>query len=82
MSGVDLDRVRLPKVGAIVRVRTAYEVYQGEFVGIVPGRTDAPKSRDRSPKLALRTDAMSAQLAQADICEPPKVLKRAPRGKA
>jgi hypothetical protein len=82
MSAINLDTMRLPKRGAVVRVRTAIGTYEGELVGIVPARSDAAKAKDRRPKLALRNSAMSVQLAERDIRERPTVVRRAPRGAA
>lgn len=79
-SPFNLDRARLPRAGAVVEVTTPFEVMRGEFVGVVPGRGDASAVRDRRPKLAIRTDAMSAAVPERDI-RAVRVVKRAPARK-
>jgi hypothetical protein len=78
MSAVDLDRVRLPRAGAIVEVTTAFELYRGELIGVLPGRDDAAAVKDRRPKLALRNAAMSVALRESDI-RAIRTVRRAPR---
>lgn len=76
----NIDHARLPKVGAVVEITTGFEVMRGAYVGVVPGHDDAPAVKDRRPKLAVRTETMSATVPERDI-RGVRVVKRAPRRK-
>jgi hypothetical protein len=76
----NLDTARLPRIGSTVAVRTPFQVFVGELVGVVPALSEHGPVRNRRPKLALRNDAMSAAIPEGEIREVRTLKrKRAPR---
>lgn len=79
-TAYNLDTARLPRAGSTVAIRTPFELFVGELVGIIPTLSDHGPVRDRRPKLAIRNEAMSAAIPEDEIREVRTLKrKRAPR---
>jgi hypothetical protein len=75
-----LERIRLPKRGSWVEVTTEYGVRRGELVGVVPGKPNAQRRRDRWPKLALKGEASACAIPGYELVKVRRIAR--PKGGA